>query len=62
VDFVRGANPQALEEKIKQHYVTSEASGSSASTSNSASVSGYPDITSNVDITNVRPGLKPFLI
>jgi len=55
VDFVRGADPRALEDKIKQHYVSAEGSGSSATASSSATVKGYPDITSNVDDKNVGP-------
>jgi len=54
---VLGANPADLEAKIKQHYVAPQSSGgteSGASTSQSAAtVSGYPDITSNVDVKNV---------
>jgi hypothetical protein len=54
---VRGADPQALEAKIRQHYVVPEATeeGSASGTAGSASVSsvsGYPDITSNIDPKN----------
>jgi thiol-disulfide isomerase/thioredoxin len=51
VDSVQGANAGMLEAKIKQHYVAVDTSASSGSTS---SASGYPDITSNIDIKNVN--------
>ena len=51
VDTVVGANAGELENKIKQHYVAVDASASSGSAS---SASGYPDITSNIDIKNVN--------
>ena len=47
---MRGADATTLEAKIKQHYVVSETAQSNGS---AASVSGYPDITSNVDVKNV---------
>ena len=50
VDSVRGADAATLEAKIRQHYVVPENSEISGSAS---SVSGYPDITSNVDVKNV---------
>jgi hypothetical protein len=47
---VRGADATALEAKIKQHYVVSETAQSNGI---AISISGYPDITSNVDVKNV---------
>ena len=59
VDSVRGADPRTLEAKIKQHYVVPQsADGSSSESGNgqmAATVNGYPDITSNVDVNNVPP-------
>jgi hypothetical protein len=53
---VRGADANALEAKIKQHYVVPEGTGDSALAS---SVNGYPDITSNIDVKNVElPGMS----
>jgi len=57
VDSLRGADPRALEEKIRQHYVVPEASGqgnTSEANHSVSSVSGYPDISSNIDTTNVH--------
>src|SRR5271154_1991023 len=51
VDSLQGANAAALEAKIKQHYVAGDATAASSGSSSSAS--GYPDITSNIDIKNV---------
>jgi len=59
VDSLLGADPGVLEEKIRQHYVVPEASeqGSTSGANHSVrSVSGYPDISSNIDTTNVRTG------
>lgn len=49
---MRGADAATLEAKIKQHYVVPETAQSSGI---AASISGYPDITSNVDVKNVFP-------
>jgi hypothetical protein len=52
VDSVVGADGAKLEAKIQKHYVVPENSqGNGGGPSNS--VSGYPDITSNVDAKNV---------
>ena len=55
---MRGADPQTLEAKIKQHYVVPQSTGGTESEASSgqptATVSGYPDVTSNVDVKNVR--------
>ena len=58
MDSIRGADPKGLEEKIKRHYVVPESPGGSATTSNSVAVNGYPDISSNVDLANVRTALE----
>ena len=42
----------ALEAKIEQHYVVVHATAASKGSSSSAS--GYPDITSNIDVKNVH--------
>ena len=52
VDSLQGANAGVLEAKIKQHYVAVDATAASSGSSSSAS--GYPDITSNIDIKNVN--------
>jgi hypothetical protein len=52
---VRGADVATLEAKIKQHYVVPEEAQSSGGYANA--VSGYPDITANIDVKNVNPFL-----
>ena len=52
VDSLQGANVGALETKIEQHYVVVHARAATKGSSSSAS--GYPDITSNIDIKNVN--------
>jgi len=58
VDSVRGADTRGLEEKIKHHYIVPQSTGGVQSeTFNgqlAAAVNGYPDITSNIDVKNVR--------
>ena len=55
VDSLKGADLSGLEAKIKQHIEVGESSEPSGSTT---SVSGYPDITDNIDVTNVFPFSK----
>ena len=60
---MRGADPVALEAKIRQHYVVPEAAeeGSASGPAGSSfvsSVSGYPDITSNIDPKNASSRCK----
>lgn len=55
VDSLKGADLSGLEAKIKQHIEVAESSESSRSTT---SVSGYPEITDNIDVTNVFPSLN----
>lgn len=52
VDSLQGASVGALEAKIELHYVVVHATAASRGSSSSAS--GYPDITSNIDIKNVN--------
>jgi hypothetical protein len=58
---VRGADPRNLEEKIKQHYTVPQSTEGTQSEAFSgqiaAAINGYPDITSNVDVKNVRTTL-----
>ena len=49
---MRGADAATLEAKIKQHYVVPEEPQSSGGYANA--VSGYPDITANIDVKNVK--------
>lgn len=55
IDSVRGADAATLEAKIKQHYVVPEESQNSSGYADS--INGYPDITANIDVKNVHPGL-----
>jgi len=52
---MRGADAATLEAKIKQHYIVPATTDSDGS---SLTVNGYPDITSNVDVKNVK--FSPF--
>jgi len=55
VDTLKGADLSGLEAKIKQHIEVGESSESTSSSVSGLkdSVNGYPDITDNIDVTNV---------
>jgi hypothetical protein len=50
---LKGADLSGLEAKIKQHIEAGDSADTSTSGVSMDSVSGYPDITDNIDVTNV---------